>query len=238
MTTDTYRPPPTEPRPAWRYNNRDIEADYDRLHEIAVRFLARYTGRFDPLRAAKNVLFDGDMLSIDQLRIVCNCMIQDFSVIGMPEPVGDQMVFDASEVPSSFGRVDVTIPRQKKKSRPAIIRTQARIRLPFWYSTLPRAEVIHVAESATLLYHTEVYYHPDRWYSVMPPFAERFELNMRALCKEWYRMPKGMCGAGADKVVELLFIGRRMCPACIRHRHADQLLLDEIDEALRLKSGE
>jgi hypothetical protein len=99
----TYPQPQAQPK----YTNRDVEADFARLHAIARKYLATYSGTFEVLRAAKAVVARGDLLGVEQLRMVCNTIKYDFHVHNMPEPQGHLHTFDAGDVEYDADVVDI-----------------------------------------------------------------------------------------------------------------------------------
>lgn len=208
-----------------KYTDDDIRADFARLHTIASDYLRKYGGSFQPMRAARAVVCSGEALTVQQLRIVCNTMTQDFAVKGMPEPQGHLGVFDASRFGRTVSKFQATpqtrirVAFMKCKARPNPLR-------PFWYSVNRMARVIHVAESIDVEYKTELWYEGREWYDLCPPYHERFTLKPRSMCKYWYQWPKGLRAISLPMALSLIeHEGRYWCPTCYVKAEASGVIL-------------
>lgn len=204
-----------------RYTDNDIRADFGRLHSIAATYLNRYCGTFQPLRNAQAVVRAGDLLEVQQLRIVCNAMIQDFGVRNMPDPQGHLLVFDAASVVEEPTNVVPMRPRRGSirkipEPRPLMIDLQAKLnsKRPYWYSIVKNAYLVHIAHSVGVRYYTEQYYDDREWFTIAPPFHERFEVKPKALCKSWYSWPRGLRTATPEQAAELVATNKKWCGIC------------------------
>jgi hypothetical protein len=206
-----------------KYNDKDIQADFARLHTIAATYLLTYCGTFQPMRDAKAVIKAGEILTVHQLRVVCNTMLYDFGVRNMPEPQGHLFTFDAAAVEVPNGGATVTqlgprrVGRKRGVERPIILDLRSGMNKdrPYWYSIRTNAYLVHIGHSVTVRYHTERYYDSRDWYVIAPAFHERFELGAKALCKSWHRWPVGLCTASPQEAVELVATNKRWCRICV-----------------------
>lgn len=182
-----------------RYNDKDIAADYDRLRKIADNYLVQYLGTWEPLLAAKQAVISQSEFTIEQLRMVCNTMLADSSVINMPEPIGHLMTFDASDYddddyPLQADNNVIQFPvKQTLAQRPMRIEMRSGIVEVnrFWYSLQTNAYLIHIGIGCRVRWCTDRYYINGR----IPPYHRRFELNLRAFCKEWGAAPSEVSAA-------------------------------------------
>jgi hypothetical protein len=99
--------------PEHKYSDRDVRADPD-LAELAYEYLDAYTGDFEPLIRAQEVLADSRLLTTSQIRVVLNCMRHDWNIADqLPHPMAKVI-----EMPQRDNEV-VVIPKPKKFKEPS-----------------------------------------------------------------------------------------------------------------------
>jgi hypothetical protein len=99
--------------PEHKYSDRDVRADPD-LAELAYEYLDAYTGDFEPLVRAQEVLTGSRLLTTSQIRVVLNCMRHDWNIADqLPQPMAKVI-----EMPQRDNEVEV-IPKRKKYKEPS-----------------------------------------------------------------------------------------------------------------------
>ena len=94
--------------PERKYTDADVRADTS-LIELAYEYLDTYPGEFDPLVRAQDVVRSGRPLTTPQIRVVLNCMRNDWDIADkMPRPMAKVI-----DMPVRDDAVE-TVPRKRK----------------------------------------------------------------------------------------------------------------------------
>ncbi len=97
--------------PERKYTDADVRADIS-LIELAYEYLDTYPGEFDPLVRAQDVVRSGRPLTTPQIRVVLNCMRNDWDIADkMPRPMAKVI-----DMPVRDNDIEV-IPRRKRKDK-------------------------------------------------------------------------------------------------------------------------
>lgn len=205
-----------------RYNDRDVVADFDNLHGIAVAYLRQYGGNFHVLRKARAALTQVPLLEIEQLRVVLNCMLADPMVRSMPTPKGHTLYFDASDVNSTDEPFEVfepplPTPPPSRAGKWIDLKSRPNTEKPFWYSTQTNAYLIHIVTEVRVSYRNPSWYEQVKWYDTVPPYHRRFEVRPKFFCKSLLNIPSKMRAAAPEEIKELIDGGRKWCPTCEEH---------------------
>lgn len=96
-----------------RYEDRDVRDD-DRLYTLACAYLKEYTGHFDPLVEAKEVLAQDGVISVPMARKVLNCMRHDARLAGkMPVPQRPELTLVEGELSRPVRRLGPARPKRE-----------------------------------------------------------------------------------------------------------------------------
>lgn len=188
-----------------RFLDADVIADPS-LRQVAERYVRGYIGGFPELLGARRILLDGDTLNTSQIRMVLNCMLTSTGVLNMPQPPYREP-FNASFV-STDGWAEPAL--RARGWNPTPIRRpfnmRARPRLPFIYSTNPRAYNIHLIREVKVTFYPAATQHS--WH-------ERFSCSIKCWCAEnWMGGRKYLRVASLAEACGLVEEGRRWCKIC------------------------
>lgn len=211
-----------------KYTDTDVRHNKDEYEYIVLGYLENYQGNFEPLLELKALGGVTDF-TVQQTRMVLNCMLVDANVVNMPR--FPRKFYDAQQrkyiaaVPQTLDdigefespEIETTGWPREVAYRPPWVDMKSRWNYPLGISTYKSASVVHTVDTRSPAV---------RWY----PHTETLKLHLRWMCKGSERLGSAelLTYAQANDLIDN--DNWRPCKRCA--------LLKEIEEERRALAGD